>query len=355
VLYNFTGDGDGGNPIGLILSGDGNLYGITTQGGSSQDLNPAGTLFKLTAAGTFTTLFTFPGELEAGGEPSTLIEGSDGNFYVTTDSTGLGEGNGSVLKITSAGASTVLCGFPNDSFPRSLVKGSDGALYGLADDDCAGNHPERFGVVYKATSSGVFTTLYAFTGTSDGNNPRNLIEGRDGNLYGTTLRGGAGGGGTVFKLTSAGVLTTLYSFAGGTNFIAFGPFNFIGSSDGNFYGTRAFSDNNGNDFGTVFELTPEGVYTTLYSYSGADSSVQTLLEGTDGNLYGTTVSVLSAGSDPGTLFRLTPAGVYTTLHSFAPGRDGSSPVSLVLSSDGTLYGTTRSGGLHGYGTVFKFD
>ena len=358
MLHHFTGESDGGAPIGVILSRDGNLYGISTQGGATKILPPAdGTLFKLSPAGAFTTLFTFPGLLDSGGAPSGLTEGSDGNFYVTTDSSGLDEGNGVVFKITATGASTALCGFPNVSFPRSLIQGSDGALYGLADDDCSGSHPERLGVVYKVSSGGVFTTLYAFTGMGDGADPRNLIEGRDGNLYGMTLMDGAAGGGTVFKVSSAGVLTTLYSFAG-TNFTSFVAFTFFESGAGNFYGARSFTDTNGNYFGTVFNLTPEGVYTALYTYTGATSAVQTLLQGTDGNLYGTTFTVAApgtAGSDPGTLFRLTPAGVYTTLYSFAPGRDGSGPNSLILGTGGALYGTTQSGGQYGYGTVFKFD
>jgi len=216
-----------------------------------------------------------------------------------------------------------------------------------------------------------FTTLVNFNGTN-GYVRSALVQGTDGNFYGTGEGGGANGSGTIFRLTPAGKLTTLYSFCSQVNCADGGsPQGLIQASDGNFYGTTNVG---GADlYGTVFKFTPGGTLTTLYSFCSqancADGAepLAGLVQGTDGNLYGTTSWGGLACYDPtscagGTVFRVAPGGALTTLYSFcsqlsvsgAPCTDGSTPLAgLIQALDGDLYGATDLGGDTGGGTVFK--
>jgi uncharacterized repeat protein (TIGR03803 family) len=212
-----------------------------------------------------------------------------------------------------------------------------------------------------------FKSLVSFDG-SNGAYPEyvSLVQGTDGNLYGTTSGGGAKNAGTVFKITFEGVLTTLYSFCLQTNCPA-GNYPYGGlvlATDGNFYGTTV----SGGSFedGTVFRITPEGELTTLYSFcaQGYPCNDGThpyggLLQATDGNFYGTTSSGGNFGD--GTVFKITAGGALTPLHSFG-GPDGANPYAgLIQGNDGNLYGTTSFGGhlgnscgwVGGCGTVFE--
>jgi len=201
------------------------------------------------------------------------------------------------------------------------------------------------GTVFKITPTGEETILHLFGGyPADGQGPNSLIQGSDGNFYGTTFGGGSTNSGTVFKLTREGVETILYSFR---SVPAVGPVGLIQGNDGNFYGTTA----NGYG-GIVFKLTPEGVLTTLYTFpqgSVTDGYGPTgsLLQASDGNFYGMTEQggtgcVTNGGC--GTVFKVTPEGVQTVLHSFAGyPTDGDQPgkVTLIQGSNGNLYGTTQ--------------
>ncbi|MGA3008599.1 MAG: chitobiase/beta-hexosaminidase C-terminal domain-containing protein, partial [Opitutaceae bacterium] len=218
----------------------------------------------------------------------------------------------------------------------ALVQGSDGNFYGTT----VGLGTANAGSVYKITSAGVLTTLVSFTGANGANPDGALVLGTDGNFYGTTEVGGTNSDGTVFKISPAGTLTTLASFNGtnGANPAA----ALVEGSDGNFYGTTSTNE-------TVFQTTPTGLLTTLFTATN-EVNPSSLVQGTDGNFYGTTVS---GGSGAGTVFKLTPAGVMTTLVSFN-GTNGQSPqAALVLGRDGNFYGTTESGGGDNAGTVFR--
>jgi uncharacterized repeat protein (TIGR03803 family) len=196
--------------------------------------------------------------------------------------------------------------------------------------------------------------LANFTGTN-GTSPLfgTLVQGTDGNLYGTTSAGGAHGQGTVFKVTPAGTLTTLYNFCAKSR-CADGSAPYGGlvlGTDGNFYGTTEAGGSNRD--GTVFKITSQGTLTTLHSFTSRDGAnpYATLVQATNGNFYGTTES--GGAHILGTVFKITPAGTLTTLHSFNS-TDGSSPeAALIQTSDGTFYSTTYNGGTEGYGTVFK--
>jgi len=133
------------------------------------------------------------------------------------------------------------------------------------------------------SSAAILTTLYSFAGT-DGEIPlRNLIQGADGNIYGTTESGGASSDGTVFKITPAGALTTLYAFSGADGADPYA--GLVQGADGNFYGTTEYGGN--ADDGTVFKITPTGALTTLYAFSGTDGAIPyaVLVQDADGNFY----------------------------------------------------------------------
>jgi uncharacterized repeat protein (TIGR03803 family) len=346
LLYSFAGgSGDGADPYhSLIQTGDGDFYGTTLSGGAGN----GGTIFEITPSGTETVLYSFASMPWAG-----LIQGSDGNLYGTTASGGA-SGRGTVFKITLSGTESVLYSFPvGSSEPYTgLILGSDGNFYGTT----GANGASDDGTVFRVTPSGTETVLHVFPKTgSDGEIPyAGLIQGSDGNFYGTTYNGGANGLGTVFKVTPGGTETVVYSFAGGID----GEHPYAGviqGSDGNFYGTTYQGGASG--YGTVFKVTPSGTETVLYTFAGGSSDGANpeagLTQGTDGNFYGNTYQGGAGGV--GIVFKLTPSGTETVLHTFAGGSgDGANPsANLVLGSDGNLYGSTSAGGTGDHGTFFK--
>lgn len=233
-------------------------------------------------------------------------------------------------------------------FFESLVQGADGDLYGTTE---AGG-TTGYGTVFELTSAGKLTTLYNFCSQSNctdgGDAIGGLLLATNGNFYGTTMAGGAFGAGTVFEITPAGKPTTLYSFAGPDGEAPYGTL--VQASNGNFYGTTFRGGANGD--GTVFEITAAGKLTTLHNFNGTDGSqiYAGLVQAGNGTFYGTTNF---SGNNFGTVFEITPAGKFTTLYTFSGG-DGSSPFApLIQASNGNLYGTTAGGGTTAYGTVFE--
>ena len=232
--------------------------------------------------------------------------------------------------------------------------------------------------------SPMLTTLYNFCSQlncADGTGPGSpLIQGPDGNLYGTNASGIADGvvglgGGTVFRMTPQGAITTLHTFCSQPNcsdgYIypnGVGNGSLMLASDGNFYGTTYFGGANpgpsncavGNCSGTVFRMTPGGSLTTLYSFCAqancTDGSQPVgLVQARDGNFYGATEN--GGANNQGTFFRITPSGTLTTLYNFCSQTnctDGGEPMSApIQGTDGNFYGTTYNGGTANYGTVFK--
>jgi len=200
--------------------------------------------------------------------------------------------------------------------------------------------------------------LYSFTGGNDGYSPDSaLVMDVEGNLYGTAAMGGAYNQGTAFMLTPKGVLTVLYTFTGGTD--GGTPNGMIPGADGNFYGTTSW----GGDFGrgTVFKLTPTGEESVLYSFTGGADGGEpfaTPIFDEQGNLYGTTPygglpGLNCHGETCGVVFELTPDGTETVLHSFSDSDGGQPVASLARDKYGNLYGTTFYGGTTDYGIVFK--
>ena len=347
VLYSFAGGSDGANPhqYSLLQGRDGNFYGATLYGGASND----GTVFEITSSGTETVLYSFTGSPSFAG----MIQASDGNFYGTTANGG-SHGDGSFFELTPGGTYTDLYSFAethSNGGPYSgVVEGSDGNFYGM--DYLGGT--SNLGSVFKLTSGGAESIVHSFAGGSDGSEPSDVpIQASDGNLYGTTALGGTSGDGTVFKLTPLGTETVLHSFTGGTGDGSSPYGSVVEGGDGNFYGTTQTGGSGGH--GTVYQLTPGGVETVLYSFGGGTSDgadpYAGLIQAGDGNFYGTTYS--GGASNDGTVYRITPSGTETVVHSFS-GSDGANPkASLVLGSDGNLYGTTFYGGANGDGAFFK--
>ena len=265
--------------------------------------------------------------------------------------------------------------FTNGATPYAgLVQGSDGYFYGTT----SGGGTNNTGTVFKINPSEALTSLYSFTGGTDGANPQaGLVQGSDGNLYGTTVNGGTNNAGTVFKISATGVLTTLYSFSGGSD--GGNPqAGLVQGSDASFYGTT--SGGGTNNTGTVFKISTNGALTRLYSFGSVQDTngvaldgagpVAGLVQGSDGSFYGTTENGGNFGYTPppqlpgwpvlvtfGTVFKISTNGALTTLYYFTGGNDGSSPTAgLVQGSDGDFYGTTSGRGTNGgYGTVFKMS
>jgi uncharacterized repeat protein (TIGR03803 family) len=358
VIYNFTSlSGNGGfHPYaGLVQGTDGNFYGTANEGGSNND----GTIFKITSTGSLTALTSFTGS--NGAFPfAGLVQSTDGNFYGTTN-TSLSAPSlnnpGTVFKMTPAGSLTTLVTFSsaNGIFPfAGLIQGTDGNFYGTTFEAGSGS----YGTVFKMTPAGGLTTLVSFAGANGGLPNANLVQGSDGNFYGMTYEGGSTyvsannlGEGTIFKMTPSGVLTTLVSFTGANG--SFPAANLVQGNDGNFYGTTT-GDNVNND-GTVFKMTPAGVLTTLAYFSSTSGQFPNgLVQGSDGNFYGTTEGTDSGGSY-GTVFKITPAGVLTTLASFDSANGNEPLAGLVQGTDGNFYGTTVLGGISsvGVGVVFQ--
>ncbi len=202
-------------------------------------------------------------------------------------------------------------------------------------------------------SSSALTTLYSFTNGVDGSQPyAGLALGGDGNFYGTCFEGGAYDFGSVFKITPGGVLTPLHPFSFGDGD---GPTAGLAQgSDGNFYGTTSYGGTDYPFYGTVFQISSNGAFNSLYSFTnGADGASPSagLTQGANGAFYGTTLNGGSNGC--GTVFQITSAGALTALYSFTNGVDGSQPrTALALAGDGSFYGTAYYGGTAGQGVVF---
>ena len=365
MLVSFHGP-DGAEPRygSLILGTDGNFYGMTRGGGA----HSRGTVFKMTPSGTLTTLYSFCSQAGCsdGGDPDAgLALGSDGNFYGTTTSGGA-SGDGTVFTITPSGSFTSLHSFMGaDGYSPTgtLLRASDGNFYGTTQGE--GAHGS--GTIFRITSTGTLTTIYNFCSLgacADGGTPFDgLVQGTDGNFYGTTSGGGAHFlYGTVFKITANGVLTTLHSFAGPDGSAPYA--RLVQASDGNFYGTTSSGGNTQActfGCGTIFKITPSGSFTSLHSFDFADGSyiIAGLIEGSDGNFYGTAGYgggvQQSCGNGCGTIFSITSGGVLTTLHHFVGyPTEGSLPVAgLIQSSNGSFYGTTEAEGAVGDGSVFS--
>ncbi len=354
TLASFDGTDGANSTAGLTKATDGYFYGTTSEGGANNE----GTVFRITPSGTLTALHSFDGT-DGANPVGGVIQATDGNLYGTTEA-------GTVFKITLGGTLTTLGG-TGGQFPLAgLIQGKDGNLYGTTSRGGANTCTLRpgyrvsCGTVFKITTSGVVTTLASFKQATGFAPAAALIQASDGNFYGTTPDGGVStdpGTGTVFKVTPTGTLAVLHIFEGADGERSFA--GLVQGTDGNLYGTTSFGGANTSYSGTVFKITLSGTLTTLHSFDGADGSGADagLIQGTDGNFYGTTSGF--GNNNLGTVFRITPSGTLTVLHSFE-GTDGQlSYAPLVEGSNGDLYGTTEFGANsacgEGCGTIFRLS
>ncbi len=285
TLVNFTGL-NGAQPTSSLVQGmNGQFYGTTTYGGNLTACSDGcGTVFGITSLGKLTTLYNFDGT--DGAAPGALMQATDGLLYGTTGVEGV-NGYGTDFQISLAGKLTTLNSrVYSDGWEAvaPLVQATNGNFYGTAYDGGASSYP-GYGTVFEMTHSGEVTQLFSFSLASpSGSNPSSgLVQAIDGNLYGTTVNGGANLAGTVYKITPAGVLTTLHNFADTDGAVPFG--NLIQATNGNFYGTTEEFGATGN--GTVFEMTPSGALTTLHDFNDNDGArvyQSSLMEATDGEL-----------------------------------------------------------------------
>ena len=370
VLHNFTAGIDGAQPAAGVTMRGNALYGTTWFG-------PCGTVYQMTHSGS-NWLFSTVAELSNVCSPTArVVFGPDGHLYGTSAYGGTYSA-GTVFKLTPPVGicKTAACywtvnnlhdfGSGTDGqnpWYGDLIWDQQGNIYGTtvnggASPNCGGG----CGTVFELTPSGngyTETVLYSFSGP-DGFNPvAGLVFDTKGNLFGTTEFGGSNNFGNVFELSYVvGVGWTehvLYEFqnrSDGQQPIG----GLIFDSTGNLYGTTV--DNGSGGGGTIFELSPSGdtwTYKLLYSIGGGDlGPVATLSMDGAGNLYGTTLACGMSGY--GSVFELsnTENGwVYTSLHDFTGGADGRNPISNVsIDTDGTLYGTARQGGSTDNGVVW---
>ncbi len=380
VLHNFTSGKDGDFPTaGLTMDGEGNFYGTTSGGGygSINCGNGCGTVFKLIgshSAWILTPIYSFTGGDDGTTPEARVIFGPGGLLYGTTTGSSKLGGTGSAtvfslrppptpcMSAVCPGEETVLYRFTgtmDGSGPGlgDLAFDQAGNIYGTTSD--GGSY--GYGAVYELTPSGGGWTesiLYSFTGGEDGSGPKSgVIFDQAGNLYGTTLLGGAGARGTVFQLThsvSGWTESVLHSFGSDGS----GPYGgLIFDASGNLYGTTQTAEM-GQGNGTVFMLTPAGDHwtlTTLYRFpAGFTYPYARLTMDAAGNLYGTTSYYLEAANyfggqgSEGSVFKLAfsrGSWTYHDLHDFDGRSDGGGPFgSVILDANGNVYGTGTAGG-----------
>jgi uncharacterized repeat protein (TIGR03803 family) len=361
TLYAFTGGSDGGSPeAGLILSGN-TLYGTAVYGGDSG----WGSVFSLRTNGTgFTTLHSFTNGSD-GASPTAGLVLSGNMLYGTASSGGSQNTNGTVFALNTDGTGfTTLYSFTggSDGFdpPAGLIL-SGSTLYGTAlqgGNAGIGLPYSGGGTMFSLNTNGMgFKTLYAFTGGSDGSSPEAGLILSGSTLYGTAGQGGDSGWGSVFALnSSAQAFTTLRAFDSASS-----PEAGLLLSANTLYGTAFSGGDSGN--GAVFSLNTNGsAPTTLYRFSatdingfnsdGADPAAGLIL--LSNTLYGTASQ--GGNSGYGTVFSLqTNGGVFTCLHNFTGGSDGAAPLAGLILSGNTLYGTASQGGNSGNGTIFSLN
>ena len=360
----------GKTPRGALVLADGLLWGATETGGTTHgsiyQFNPTTLLF--------TGLVEFANASNGKAPTSGLLLASDGTFYGTTSAGGAdGKGtvfqmlaNGTLNTVYTFREATdsSIGSAPNER----LVEGADGFLYGTA----SAGGLSRNGTIFKVarTPGSTPITLVEFTGTTTGERrgakPLGLTLGKDGLLYGVTEAGGAfGNSGTLFKMTTAGVITTLGDF-GGSSTTSTAPKNprapLVQGRDGNLYGTATAGGKNG--FGGIYKTAPgSSSATLLISFTGTSGAAKgsvcdtPLIQGTDGLFYGVTRK--GGASDRGTLFKVSSAGAFTTLIEFTGNgaiNQGSDPRgALVQDNEGNFYGTTSASGANGAGTIYKLS
>jgi uncharacterized repeat protein (TIGR03803 family) len=377
VIHSFEEDEGEYPSTDLVLDAEGNLYGTTVEGGDFG----GGTIFQLSRAGdtwTHTVLYNFTGQADGGQPYGGVTLDAQGNLYGTAVIGGSGgicaeDGCGVAYKLAKSGESwsfSVIHDFTggdDGSGPGAgLTIDANGNLYGMT--PTGGTY--GLGVIFELSplQNGAYalTVIHTFTGGSDGGaaSAGRLLLDDAGNLYGVATVGGAYGQGVVFTLASAGGswdFTTLYAFKGQPD--AGSPYGgLIFDNAGNLYGTTYYEG--ANDLGTVYRLVyRNGSWheTVLYSFKGGTdgaSPISNLVIDAAGNLYGTTSEGGAPGCGCGTIFRLARVSGDTwrerILYRFRGAPDGAFPYNgMVTDRAGHLYGATVHGGDDDDGAIYQ--
>jgi len=447
---------NGSGPTWLIQAQDGNYYGVTAAGGTGtcSDSTGCGTVFKMTPEGGITYLYSFNGN--NGASPTGLVQGADGNLYGTTafggaclsaatngaaslpchdtstspnfncvDGSGNSLGCGTIFEVTPSGIAVLysFSGTTDGAFPNPLVVGGSQTLYGStlacsnqASGACNPSNPGvLFSFVPSASGSGTFSSLTNL-GSSGLSNPNSLIQGSDGNLYGTAqtegdteclyvsdwFEGAGCGGVFLYSLsTPPAQMTTLCEFGDPQNTTSTEttrranrprpntivdqpagqhptglpttwsfqnvPISLTEGSDGNYYGTTPPACASDSSYyvepscyatATVFQCTPSATLNTVYQFTdsgdGGGSTVGLTLA-SDGNYYG--ISGTEVFQIPSSdMLNFTSAGSTSPLPSLTPYLSPNlsyAPDFMIQGNDGNFYGTTSSGGTSNLGSVFE--
>lgn len=311
----------------LLLANDNNIYFASSGGGA----NSRGFIGKMTLDGTLGTVYSFKTDQSDGSTPyAGVIQATDGNLYGTTFLGG-DDGAGVVFKLSLTGQYTLLHSFGENTKSASLpysgvVQAPDGNLYGTTSRGGLNDN----GTIYRISTTGDFSVIHDFDG-DDGSTPQGrLIIGADGQIYGTTMIGGSADRGTIYRISTAGVFESLYSFPRLSAFTAGVATNATGAnpraglllaSDGNYYGTAFQGGPTGH--GTVYRMTPAGAVSVVHAFVGPLSAgvrpLASVSQDAAGNLYGTTMGnmdIFATPSNMGSAWRISPSGQFTVLHNF---------------------------------------
>ena len=347
TLFTFDGTNGGRPAAPLVQAPDNTFYG-TGEGGLHGSV-----VFNLSASGDLKTLSPFLGGFDIWGP---FVFTGDGTVYGTSyfsPST-----SGAIFRLLPSGTFEILFPFngTNGASPTGLLMGPDGAFYGVTRGGGPGytsSQSPGLGTIFRIDTNGLFSTIVTFNATN-GSSPNRMILGRDGAFYGTTHLGGVSitnfpnGYGTIFKLVPGGPLVTLHSF---NNIDGAGPLELIQAADGALYGTAqaggATATSPFGGYGTVYRVTTNSVFTKLADCDSATQLPLSIVQATDGTLYG-----CAAGASVATVFQVGSSGAPTVVYSFD---SYGLPGSLVQMPGGSIYGTTRTGGIYSQGTIFRLD
>jgi uncharacterized repeat protein (TIGR03803 family) len=346
VIFRSTTAGDyrvahifhGADPLSvstLIAGPDGAIYGSSCGGG----LLNAGTIFKLTSNATVLTVLHSFAYWDGYCPTGPIAFGADGALYGTAGRYGLG-GAGTAFRLTTAGAFAVVryfSGGTDGAWPTGLIRASDGNLYGTTQF----NGPTNTGTIYRIGSTG-FTTVHALERTAMWVGNPSVIQASDGHLYGVAPS-------RPFRMTLAGEITY------------FDPVPALFASlvegvDGNLYGTTPrYLGQLPILPGTLFRMTPAGTTTVLHTFAATaedPAPCAGMIAAPDGTLYGLGCSD-STGNFPGSIFAFSGTGPPVTIHVFDDARGSYPTAALMFAPDGALYGATLDGGQGGRGVIFR--
>lgn len=332
------------------------MYGTAALGGASN----YGTIWKYSASGNFTTLYSFTGGSDGRDPSGGVTFDSSGNMYGTSIG-GESAGWGAVWEYSASGNFSVLHAFTGGTdggYPYgSVTFDSHGNMFGTASSGGA----LGWGTVWEYSPSGNFSVLYAFNGGVDGSEPEGSVTfDTGGNMYGTAYNGGASAEGTVWEYSAAGNFSVLHTFTGGNDGgLPRGNVTFDGR--GNMVGT-AGSGGASLYYGTLWEYSALGNFSVLHSFTNGNdggSPHGSVTFDSSGNMLGTAGGG-SASTFYGTVWQYSASGSFSTLYAFTNGNDGSEPYgSVSLDSSGNMVGTAlyggAFGGVSGYGTIWKFN